>query len=51
MRYQVVHWHREIDDESMVVSSEVDCCGRELRKVEEYRSGRLDVAGDGIETG
>lgn len=51
MRYQVVHWKHEIDDEPVLLYSEIDCGGRERRKVEEYRSGRLDVAGDDIETG
>ncbi len=51
MRYQVVRWHHGIDEEPVLLYSEVDPGGCELRKVEEYRSGRLDVAGDGIETG
>ncbi len=51
MRRQLVHWRHEIDEEPVLLYSEVDGCGRELRKVEGYRSGRLDVAGDGIETG
>lgn len=51
MRYQVVQWLHEIDDEPVLIYSEVDRGGCEVRKVEEYRSGRLDVAGDGIETG
>jgi hypothetical protein len=51
MRYQVVQWRQEIDEEPVLLYSEVDQCGCELRKVEEYRSGRLDLAGAGIETG
>lgn len=38
-------------DEPVLLYSGVDFCGGELCKVEEYRGGRLDVAGDGIETG
>ncbi len=51
MRYQVVQWLHETDDEPVLLYSEVNRFGCEVRKVEEYRSGRLDVAGDGIETG
>lgn len=51
MRYQVVQWRHEANDEPVLLYSEVDRCGCEVRKVEEYRSGRLDVAGEGIETG
>lgn len=51
MRYQAVRWLHELDDEPILLYSEIDAEGNEVRKVEEYRSGRLDVADDSTETG
>ncbi len=44
MRYQAVRWLHDLDDQPVVLYSEIDDEGWEVRKVEEYRSGRLDVA-------
>ena len=51
MRYQLVTWFHELDSQPVWLFSEVDEHNREVRKVERYRNGRLDLAGDGIETG
>lgn len=51
MRYQAVRWIHDFDDEPVMLFSEVDPRGAECRKVEEYRDGRLDVAGQGFENG
>lgn len=51
MRYQAVRWLHELDDEPILLYSEIDAEGNELRKVEEYRSGRLDLADAVTETG
>lgn len=44
MRYQAVRWLHDLDNEPVVLYSEIDDDGWEVRKVEEYRRGRLDVA-------
>ena len=51
MRYQRVGWRHDSDEEPVVLYSEVDDQGNEVRKVEEYRSGRLDLASDDRQTG
>jgi hypothetical protein len=51
VRYQAVRWLHELDDEPVLLYSEIDAEGNEVRKVEEYRSGRLDVAAGVTETG
>lgn len=51
MRYQAVRWLHDLDDEPAVLYSEIDDDGWEVRKVEEYRSGRLDVADAVTHTG
>jgi hypothetical protein len=50
VRYLAVRWLHELDDEPIVLYSEIDDEGNEVRKVEEYRSGRLDVADEATET-
>jgi hypothetical protein len=51
VRYQAVQWHHDLADEPIVLYSEIDDAGLEVRKVEEYRDGRLDVADRTTETG
>ncbi|HEV7805727.1 MAG TPA: hypothetical protein VGO80_07915 [Solirubrobacteraceae bacterium] len=43
MRYQRVMWHHDFADEPVLLYSEIDENGRERRKVDEYRDGRLDM--------
>lgn len=43
-RYQRVHWDHKFEDEPIVLYSEITADGREIRKVDEYRNGRLDFA-------
>ncbi len=50
-RYQVVRWRHDHLDEPVTIYSEVDDEGWELRKVEEYADGRLDLADHCIESG
>lgn len=50
-RYQKVIWRHELGDEPVALYSEIDATGAELRKVDEYRDGRLDVADHASETG
>jgi hypothetical protein len=47
-RYQLVHWLHEFADEPGRLYSEVDDDGWEIRKVDEYRCGRRDIASNGI---
>lgn len=51
MRYQLVRWLHDLDDEPVLLFSEIDSLGQERRKVDEYRNGRLDLAGPKIQTG
>jgi hypothetical protein len=51
MHYQRVVWHHDHDDEPVVLWSEVGDNGYERRKVDEYRDGRLDWAGETAHTG
>lgn len=50
-RYQQVAWRHQLHDEPVVLYSEISDDGIETRKVEEYRDGRLDYAGEGRSTG
>lgn len=51
MRYQRVRWRQDSAEFPVVLYSEVDADGWEVRKVDEYADGRRDLAGEGIETG
>lgn len=51
MRYQLVRWLHDLDDEPVLLFSEIDSLGYERRKVDEYGNGRLDLAGPKIQTG
>ncbi len=51
MRWQRVIWHHDLAEEPTVLYSEVDDDGFELRKVDEYRDGRLDLADEVMQTG
>jgi hypothetical protein len=51
VRYQVVRWKTPSYDEPILLYSEVDDDGWELRKVEEYASGRRDIADAQTATG
>jgi hypothetical protein len=51
LQYQRVQWIHDMPDEPVVLYSEVDENGREVRKVEEFRDGRLDLADDLTQTG
>jgi hypothetical protein len=51
MRYQRVVWHHDLDDEPVVLWSEIGDDGYERRKVDVYRDGRLDYADESASTG
>jgi hypothetical protein len=51
MRHQRVVWQHELEDEPTVLWSEIGDDGYELRKVDEYRDGRLDAADARSSTG
>ena len=50
-RYQRVRWSHDAPDLPVVLYSEVDDAGREVRKVDEYTDGHRDLASATIETG
>jgi hypothetical protein len=51
MRYVKVGGFHELDDQPVVLYSEVNDDGYEVRKVEEYADGHRDLANKGGETG
>lgn len=51
LRYQVIVWRHDLPDEPTFLYSEVGVDGYELRKVEEYETGRQDFAGPGVQRG
>ncbi|SKB10104.1 hypothetical protein SAMN06295964_3102 [Aeromicrobium choanae] len=51
MRHLQVRWSHGSTDHQVMLYSEIDNDGYEIRKVDEYANGRLDLAGEGIETG
>lgn len=51
MLYQRVEWYQSSQEFPSVLYSEIDAEGWEVRKVDEYADGRLDIAAAGIETG
>jgi hypothetical protein len=51
MRWQAVRWIHNHADEPSTIYSELDGVGNEVRKVEEYRTGHLDLADVTTETG
>jgi Domain of unknown function (DUF6881) len=51
MRHQRVIWHHDLDDEPVVLWSEIGDDGFERRKVDVYRDGRLDYADESTSTG
>ncbi|MFH7323633.1 DUF6881 domain-containing protein [Aeromicrobium sp. JJY06] len=51
MRYLQVHWNHGFSGDPVILYSEIDADGYEIRKVDEYANGRLDLADYGIETG
>jgi hypothetical protein len=51
MRYQRVRWLQDSSEFPVVLYSEVDAEGWEVRKVDEYADGHRDLAGDGVATG
>jgi hypothetical protein len=50
-RYLKVQWHHDFADEPVLLYSDVDDAGSEIRKVEVYRDGRLDWADETRATG
>ena len=46
-----VYWLHDFPDEPTIIYSEVDDNGWEIRKIEQYRDGRADIAYSDIETG
>ena len=50
-RYQKVRWNHQLEDEPVILYSEISDLGIETRKVDEYRDGRLDCAGGWRSTG
>jgi len=51
MKYLRVRWRHDSPEDPVLLYSEVDDEGWEVRKVDEYIDGRRDLAGNGIETG
>lgn len=51
MRYQHVVWMHSSDDYPVDYFSEIGDDGFEVRRVDGYRDGHLDLAGENIETG
>jgi hypothetical protein len=51
VRYLRVHWNHRSAGYPVVLCSEIGEDRYEVRKVDEYADGRLDLAGRGIETG
>jgi len=51
MRYLRVRWLQDSPEYPVLLYSEVDDDGWEIRKVDEYADGHRDLAGEGIETG
>ncbi len=51
MRYIRVHWKHDFADEPVVIYSAIDSTGREVRKVEQYRNGQMDLASGDTHTG
>jgi len=51
MRYLRVRWLHGLADEPVLLYSELDEAGYEVRKVEEYADGHRDVANSGGDTG
>lgn len=51
MRYQKARWLHDLEDEPVVLYSESDDDGTEVRKVEAYRDGRMDLADAVTRTG
>lgn len=51
MRYVRVQWRQDSTEFPVLLYSEVDDDGGEIRKVDEYADGRRNIAGEGIETG
>ena len=51
MRYQRVDWHHDLEDEPVVLFSEIGSDNHERRKVDQYRDGRLDFADNERATG
>lgn len=51
MRYQRVRWAHDAVEVPILLYSEIDDDGWEIRKVEEFRSGFRDLASRDVETG
>ncbi|MCP2370733.1 hypothetical protein BJ978_001409 [Agromyces terreus] len=51
VRYIRVRWNHEASDDPVLLYSEIDDAGWEVRKVEEYRSGIRDRASRDVATG
>lgn len=51
MRYHKVTWHHDFPDLPVVFWIQADENHDEIRKIEEYRNGSMDIAGPDIETG
>ncbi|MCP4963807.1 MAG: hypothetical protein GY926_01070 [bacterium] len=51
LRYQVIFWDHDLSDEPTLMYGEIGVDGFEVRKVEEYQTGRQDFAGLGLQRG
>lgn len=51
MNHLMIRWLHDFDDEPVLIYSEIDAEGYEIRKVEQYENGRLDVADAVTQTG
>ncbi len=50
-RYQKVRWVHDRRDEPVALFSEIDNTNREIRRVEQFIDGRMQLAGPGVQTG
>lgn len=51
MRYQRVRWLQDSPEFPVLLYSEIDDDGWEVRKIDEYANGHRDLAGADLETG
>jgi hypothetical protein len=50
-RYLKVLWHHDCADDPVMIYSEIDDFGYEMRKIEVYRDGRYDFADEDCSSG
>ena len=50
-RHQRVEWHHNFDEEPLIIYSEIDANGFEIRKVKQFRDGTSTFADESTTTG